>query len=169
MNKIMKYAAVFGILMMGLAAAFPAQAAEPVKAGWVNAENGAAIDALNLAAGEEVVIRLTSEVPENKVLNAYSLMILYDESALKVKEAVAAPEAAIAPANINEKTPGELVVNGFDITGAAGKTTISIVDVTLVGKKSGESKLSVLFTAYGAGAADEFRPETVEPITVTVE
>lgn len=169
MRKITKYSAAAALMLLCAFAVSPLQAAETVKAGWVGADNGAAVDSLNLLAGEEATIRLESEVPENKTLKAYSFIIMYDETAVKVKQIDAAPDAAISPASINDKTPGELVVNGFSLNGVAGGQFITTVDVTLVGQKPGSSKLSVLFTAYGLNAEDEFRPEAVEPITITVE
>jgi len=123
---------------------------------WENI-SGETVTSLDLAVGEETTIRLKAEVPEGKKLKAYSFMIFYDEN-IAVENVVAAQDAAIAPAAINFDTPGEINVNGFDLEGVEiGKC--AFVDITLKGKDAGQGYISVMTSAFGSSAKEQFKPK----------
>ncbi|QTA78557.1 carbohydrate-binding domain-containing protein [Desulfonema limicola] len=155
---------VFIIMMAVLAVAITVHAENSNKGSWA----GIADNALNLAVGEEVVIQLNAEIPADKTLNAFSCMIMYDEKVLEVLDVAKVEKSAVTPKNINnDKEAGEIFVNGFDVTGVKGKLDAAIVNVTVKALEAGNANISVLFSAFGASADDQFLP-SVPPVKVTV-
>lgn len=124
---------------------------------WENS-SGEDIDSLELAAGGNATITLKAKVPEGKTLKAYSFMIFYDDDIVAVEKVEAAPDAGIAPAVINDATPGEINVNGFDVMGV-GEGTCSFVTIKLNAKDAGTGHISVMTSSFGSDAKNQFKPK----------
>lgn len=161
------------LMLLGMAFTAGAEEAKNV-AYWTDAATGSQVSELTTAAGQELVVRLQAEVPAGKALKAYSFMVMYDADKVEISDVAAAPEAALKPANINTDTEGEVIVNGFNVTGIKGEKdaegneqgmTTALVDVTLKALTQDTSYVTVLFSAFGESGSDEFKPE-VAPLTV---
>lgn len=140
------------------------------KAFWTDA-NGVSLKQLELSSGDETVIRLNAEVPAGKTLKAYSLVVMYENDKLAVGKVVGSAGSAMPPMNINSDKAGSVVANAFNVAGIKGsdgeKTAVAILELP-VKAISGVSHISVLFSAFGAGADDEFKP-AVEPLKIMVK
>lgn len=167
-------AAFMGILMIfGMTMTVGAEETKNV-AFWTDSATEAAVSSLETAVGQEQVIRFNAEVPAGKTLKAYSFMVMYDPEMLEVVDAVAAPNAQLKPTAINTETAGEIVVNGFKVTGVKGEKnaegvsqdiTVSLIDVTLKALSPDASHVTVLFSGFGESGSDEFKP-AVSPLVV---
>lgn len=161
------------LMILGMAAGAVAEEADNV-AYWTDAATGSPVAELNAAVGQEQVIRLKAEVPAGKTLKAYSFMVMYDAEKIEITDVAAAPAAAVKPLKINTDTSGEVVVNGFDITGVSGgkdaegkaqDISVELIDVTLKALAPETAHMTVLFSGFGESGTDEFKPE-VKPLVV---
>jgi len=135
------------------------------KSYWTNQQNKN-VSEVTLKAGESKTVRLSAEIPDSKTLKAYSVIIYFDETIMALQTS-ASPNSAMKPKMISNDSPGSIVINCFDVTGVTGKVT-AIADIVLTGVKSGSSTCSVLFTAFGENAEDQFLPKS-SSVQVNVE
>lgn len=169
MNRNIGFKTFFCFVAL-LCLALPVQAEEVENAAyWVDAATGAKLDQLDVAAGQEMTVRLMAEIPADGTLKAFSFMVTYDDAVLEIADAVASPNADLAPAYVNSDTAGEVFANGFSVSGVEAKDeakTVSLVDVTVKPLEKGESYVSVMFTNFGESADKEFKPE-IEPLKIS--
>jgi hypothetical protein len=132
---------------------------------WTNQQN-MNVSEVTLKAGESGTVRLSAEIPDNKTLKAYSVIIYFDETIMALNTS-ASPHSAMKPKMISSDSPGSIVINSFDVKGVTGKST-AIADIVIKGVKSGSSSCNVLFTAFGENADDQFLPKS-SSLQVNVE
>jgi hypothetical protein len=155
MNKITKLVAIISVVLFMTAPVYAGEAY------WTD-QNGTRLDSLRLGDGE-AVIRLVSDIPEGKSLQAYSFVVMYNEAC--VEAGASTPQTlTMPPININANTPGEIVANAFDLDGAKGKA--SLIDLKVKGICADDSYISVLFSGFGASADDQFKPD-IAPLKIS--
>lgn len=155
------------ILFLSAAAVQADDAAEKNTAYWVDAATGNRISQLDLSG--PAVIRLFAEVPAGKVLKAYSVAVTYEDGCVALTDAAASPDSGFPPMNINDQTDGLILANGLKTGGVKGEDgkvlAVALLDLTVESAKPGTSFISVMFSCFGSGYTDEFRPE-IEPLKV---
>lgn len=135
---------------------------------WIDVASGAKIDQLVLSDGGTGFIRLVAEVPKEKILKAYSCIVMYDNAAISVDKASAAVGSSLPALNVNDDDSGSIVVNAFDVAGIDGEAEVAIVDVVVTANTADASFISVLFSAFGSSSDDQFMPD-VKPLEVVVK
>jgi len=135
----------------------PLQASETDNNAYWTGISNEKVSALNLKAGESKTVKLLAEIPNQKTLKAYSVVIYFDETIMSL-QVTASPDATMKPKMISSDTPGTVVINSFDVTGVSGKVA-PIVEVTFTGIEAGTYPCSVLFTAFGESANNQFLPK----------
>lgn len=104
---------------------------------------------------------LKTEVPDCKVLKAYNIEIDYDASKLELVSYNNLP--TFPPTNVNDSTPGTIILNGFNTTGVAGLAEFGLIEFTFRGLELTDSEgtpLSITVNSYGDDAQDEFPPQS---------
>jgi len=143
------------ILIMSMERA--AKADEINEAYWTDA-SGNILEKLDLPTGQSKIIRLKAEIPDAKILRAYSLEITYDPAKTEVQSAVKDPEKIIGTSFISTLTPGIIKTNGFDVSGIKGAGVLSLIELTIKSLSDEPFGIGVEFTAFGGGASDSFIP-----------
>jgi len=142
---------------------------QPTEAYWVDPQNGDRLESLSIELGTEKVIRLYSEIPDKKALKSYSFGLFLDEGeTVEIVDAVKIEDSKMPPMNINLAEKGNLFANSFDVSGVESEDAISLIEITIKGVDIGNSNLSTLFSVYGSGASDQFKPQ-IDALSIEVE
>ena len=128
---------------------------------WSDPVDGMPLGLLELPLEENRTIRLNADVPADKTLKAYKFTLAYDSANIVIESIVDTAGSAFPPGNINDQTPGTIVINGFDTTGVAGPETVSFIDVSLRGIAQGFFDFAIEVNSYGASSVDTFPLTTV--------
>lgn len=138
---------------------------------WADASDNTRLEKLDLTVDEARMIRLKAEVPAGKTLNTYKMEIGYDNERVSVEVIENDPENTFAFSNINHEVPGKIKINGFDITGVAGETVVSLITLNIRALEENPSSLAVFFDAFAAtymDKDDQFIPD-MDPLDISKE
>jgi len=104
-------------------------------------------------------VRLRAEVPAGKRLKAYNLFWNYDSTIIGNIQTAAVAGSSFPPGNINNDSANQrIVINGFNISGVSGPTTIDLIDITFNGNGKGCHNSTITVNSFGSGSADQFPP-----------
>jgi hypothetical protein len=107
------------------------------------------------AAASADVVSLKAKVPEGKDLKAYKFTVTYDAAKVKLVETKAANKDFAT--TINDTAAGTIVVNAFSVNGVKGKSTVSVIDITVEGSAK-DANFGVTVDDFGT-AEDRFEGE----------
>lgn len=172
MRKILQKRAIFLLAALFFIFQFAGPAAGDVPhEAYFSDTSDVRIDQIAVNVGEEITVRVYTEVPDGKSLDQFSVTVNYDASKVSLVNAEV-PEASPFSDDWTlfpnySGIAGQVILGGFTFSAAVvGPTAVIAMDITFSGDVEGGFDLTITFDSFGT-TTEEF-PPTPDDLAVCV-